>query len=128
MPYAGQYLHDGRFGTQVTRCWALYDTGAEVNAAFQAALAGSVWSHYGLIGVQWANDHGDYYAEKMRPFAAPIYLVNSTMETYLQINPVLDPHGDPSTQKPSSCIMCHNLGRDTAGTKSDFSFLGGYAH
>ncbi|APE42985.1 hypothetical protein BOO69_05785 [Sulfitobacter alexandrii] len=127
MPYGGAYLFDDRFGTQVVRCWDLYATGQEVNARFKAALAGTIWENYDLIGVQWANDHGDYYAEKMKPFAAPIYMVNSTLETYLQINPVLDAHGGLNRDRPSSCINCHDMARDAIGNHSNFSFLGGYA-
>lgn len=127
MPYGAEYLFDGTYGTQVVRCWDLYETGQEVNTLFQTALAGTIWENYGLIGVQWANDHGDYYAEKMTPFAAPIYMVNSTLETYLQINPVLDVHGELNRGTPSSCINCHDMATDAVGNHSNFSFLPGKA-
>ena len=54
-------------------------------------------------------------------------MVNSTLETYLQINPVLDADGDLNPDRPSSCINCHDMARDAVGNHSNFSFLGGYA-
>ena len=46
-------------------------------------------------------DHPD----PLRPFPAPIYLVNSTLETYLQTDPVLGADGQPSKARraPASC-------------------------
>ena len=78
--------------------------------------------------MQWANDHGDYILEEMKPFAAPLYLLNSTMETYLQTNPIVDPEtGQLTNDKPSSCINCHALSTYDAGHSYNFSFLPGYA-
>ena len=69
------------------------------------------------------------YPDPLKPFPAPIYLVNSTLETYLQNKPVIDPHtGEPNQNASGSCIICHDTATDSAGNKSDFSFLGGYAH
>lgn len=120
-PYAESYLHDGQFGTQVVRCWQPYPSADTVTGAFQAALSGSVWENYRLIGAQWAQESGDGQS-KLSPYSAPYYLTNSTMETYLQLNDIM------TSDNPGSCIACHNVATDQAGNRSDFSFLGYYAN
>ena len=125
-PYAKRYLTSGKFGTQVTRCWQVYESANRVSARFHKALEGTVWANYDLIGVQWANGGLDH-PDPLRPFPAPIYLVNTTLETYLQTDPVLGKDGAPSKGAPGSCIMCHDNATDLSGNKSDFSFLGFYA-
>lgn len=127
MPYAAKYLTDGKYGTQVTRCWQLYPIGKEVDATFRKALGNSIWANYQLIGVQWANDHGDNEENKLRPFPAPFYMVNSTLETYLQTHAVLGPDGELNRDAPSSCINCHAMAKDAAKNPSNFSFAAGYA-
>ncbi|MFZ5962140.1 hypothetical protein ACOXXX_04245 [Thalassococcus sp. BH17M4-6] len=127
-PYAKSALSDGQYGTQVTRCWDVYESARNVDDVFQTALEGSPWANYQLIGAQWAQAQVVEYPDPLKPFPAPIYLVNSTLETYLQNDPVIDPStGAPNKNASGSCIICHDIGTDTAGNKTDFSFLGFYA-
>jgi len=126
MPFAEKYLTQSGSGTQVTRCWEVYESAKNVDKVFHDALAGSVWANYELIGVQWAQGGLDI-PDPLRPFPAPIYLVNSTLETFLQDVPVMTDDTHVNTDGSSSCILCHDIARDTAKNKSDFSFLGGYA-
>lgn len=126
MPYAEKYLTQSGAGTQVTRCWEVYESAKNVDKVFQDALAGSVWANYQLIGVQWANGGLDH-PDPLRPFPAPIYMVNSTLETFLQDVPVVHPDGTLNRGGSSSCINCHDIATDKGGNRSDFSFLGGYA-
>jgi hypothetical protein len=123
-PYAAPYLMDKTFGTQVARCWAVYDSAKQVSAAYQKALEGSVWANYTLIGAQWASQSstGSGPLVALHPYAAPIYLANTTMETYVQINPVMKTKGDDD-YAPGSCIACHDMATDKAGNNANFSFL-----
>ena len=123
-PFAKSYLIDGVYGTQVTRCWAIYETALNVTKKFQTVMGTSLWTNYLLVGAQWAQN-GSEGAPSIVPFSAPYYLTNTTLETYLQINEIgLKPHLGPA---PGSCIACHNMATDTAKNPSDFSFLSGYA-
>lgn len=124
-PYAKSYLTDGQFGTQVVRCWDIYDSAKNVTAKFQSALAGTVWANYMLVGAQWAAA-GAEFPSPVSPYAAPFYLTNTIFETYLQLSPIIV-NNKPSTKAPGSCIACHNVAQDSAKKKSDFSFLPGYA-
>lgn len=126
MPYAEKYLTKSGSGSQVTRCWQVYESARNVDQVFQEALAGSVWANYQLVGVQWANSGLDH-PDPLRPFPAPIYMVNSTLETFLQDVPVVHPDGTLNRGGSSSCINCHDIAKDAGGNRSDFSFLGGYA-
>ncbi|MGC1495064.1 MAG: hypothetical protein WA790_04590 [Sulfitobacter sp.] len=126
MPYAEKYLTQSGSGTQVTRCWEVYESAKNIDKVFHAALAGSVWANYNLIGVQWAQSGLDI-PDPLRPFPAPIYLVNSTLETFLQNKPVLTKEPHKRAVGSSSCVLCHDIARDNAGSKSDFSFLGQHA-
>ena len=125
-PYAKSYLMDGKFGTQVVRCWDIYDSAKNVTTQFQAKLAGTPWANYMLVGAQWAEANSTEFPSPVMPFAAPFYLTNTTLETYLQLNPIIV-NGKPSTQAPGSCIACHNVATDSANKPSNFSFLPGYA-
>ncbi|MDA7428647.1 hypothetical protein PGB28_09265 [Primorskyibacter aestuariivivens] len=128
-PYAASYLDDGKYGTQVTRCFDVYESADNISAKYQDALSGTPFANYQLIGAQWAQAQIVEYPDPLKPFPAPIYLVNSTLETYLQNKPVIDPQtGAPNKNASGSCIICHDIATDSAGNKSDFSFLGGYAH
>ncbi len=123
-PYAKTYLTDGLYGTQVTRCWAIYETAKTVTEQFKSALGTSIWANYELIGAQWAQKYSEG-APSITPYSAPFYLTNTTLETYLQIDKIsLESHPGES---PGSCIACHNMATDTAGNNSNFSFLSGYA-
>lgn len=126
MPYAEKYLTQSGSGTQVTRCWEVYESAKTTDKVFQDALAGTVWANYQLIGVQWANGGLDH-PDPLHPFPAPIYLVNSTLETFLQTKPVVNANGTQNRSGASSCITCHDIATDQADNVSDFSFLGGYA-
>lgn len=126
-PYASAYLTagaNGKYGTQVARCFALYPSALMVSKTFQAQLANSPWSNYMLVGAQWAANTttGTGPFQKLSPFAAPLYLANTTSETYLQTGSLTDPN-----KGSGSCITCHNLGTDTANNPSNFSFLPGDA-
>lgn len=126
-PYAAPYRYDGEFGTQVVRCWQIYDLTQELNAVWhlQLANAGSVLANYHLIGTQWGGDveprPGVYFNG-----AVPAFLSNSTMETYIQ------------TEKIGTCIGCHgnaklaytSTNEETGKTihyDANFSFLLGLA-
>ncbi len=125
-PYAKSYLMDGQYGTQVVRCWDMYDSAKNVTTQFQAALAGTPWVNYLLVGSQWAQATSAEFPSPVTPFAAPFYLTNTTLETYLQLNPIIV-GGKPSTQAPGSCIACHILATDSTNKPSNFSFMPGYA-
>lgn len=111
-PYAAKYANGGKYGTQVVRCWDIYGTTAQLNAAWQQKLAGSVWANYMLVSTQWQAP-----SETFPPVTPniPTYLSNTTMETYLQVN------------KVGSCIGCHGFAQTTAKQNANFSFLLGHA-
>ncbi|CAO3421729.1 hypothetical protein [Azospirillum endophyticum] len=126
-PYASSYLNKGlggSFGTQVARCFDIYPSAKNVTEIYRAKLGNSAWSNYMLVGAQWAASGIDSspVLNKLHPFPAPVYLSNVTMETYLQISPVISPESGSG-----SCITCHNLATDTTGKTSNFSFLPGNA-
>jgi hypothetical protein len=131
-PYGDHYrtadAAGNRYGTQVTRCWDIYDSARNVSSKFQDALGGTVWANYELVGAQWAQAQEQSVGESgpLKPYPAPVYLTNSTLETYLQTKPVLV-DGHPAQGASGSCITCHDTAADNAGNKSDFSFLSFYA-
>lgn len=125
-PYAKSYLMDGEFGTQVVRCWEIYQSAKNVTAAFQSALSGTVWANYQLVGVQWAQESSVEFPSPVVPYTAPFYLTNTTLETYLQLDPIIV-NGKPSTTRSGSCITCHALAEDTTGKDSNFSFMPSHA-
>jgi hypothetical protein len=97
---------------------------AKLNKSFQGILKGSVWENYMLLTTQWPSD----FASKTDPTGAPapIYLANSTLETFSQGTIPL---------ASSSCMACHgnavSFQPDRAGTfpdnkgfsQSDFTFI-----
>ncbi|HEX7026139.1 MAG TPA: hypothetical protein VF268_02785 [Gammaproteobacteria bacterium] len=123
-PYASAYLTKGKggalFGTQVARCFDIYDSADAVTNDYHSQFGNSVWKNYMLVGVQWAaaGNTGSGPFAKLKPFPAPVYLANTTLETYVQDTSVEDPKSGAG-----SCIICHNLAKDTAGNDSNFSFL-----
>lgn len=128
-PYAAAYRWDQQYGTQVARCWKPYRSADTVSHTFQAALGESVWKNYRLIGVQWATSSstaGPSDLTKLHPFPAPIYLANTTLETYVQVNQLLKERTD-GDYAPGSCISCHSMATDTAGNDANLSFLPGAA-
>jgi hypothetical protein len=78
-------------------------TAADLNKTFQALLPNTPWAYYKLISTQWVGELGN--APK------PPKLGNSVLETFV------------SQTNPYSCMDCHNFAKDTAGFKSDFSFI-----
>lgn len=90
--YAYQYLIDGTYGTQATRCLGLYSSTVTANTNFQAALnqvtPNNVWANYELVGTQWAVTSESPVATYI-----PAFMANSTMETYMQTT--------------TSCLACH---------------------
>ncbi|WP_157064045.1 hypothetical protein [Methylobacterium tarhaniae] len=126
-PYAKTYMTTtsaGSFGTQVARCFAIYESARSVTGAYQAKLGGSPWSKYMLVGAQWAAASATEATafRALMPFPAPIYLSNTTLETYLQDGAVMKPENGAG-----SCITCHNRATDTTNKPSNFSFLPGAA-
>ncbi len=129
-PYAGAYTTSSgstQCGTQVSRCWDIYDLTQDLNSAWQQQLSaiGSVFANYQLIGTNWG---GSIEPEpgKLDNQSVPAFLGNSTMETYIQSNP-----------KFGNCVDCH-AGATLAYTSTDsqgktvaydanFSFLLGLA-
>ena len=125
-PYAKKYLQDGQYGTQVIRCFDIYDSASTISEQYNKALVGSVWNNYTLIGVQWAeaSNTGSGPLTKLKPFAAPVFMTNTTLETYVQTGSLL-PNKSGTGFAPGSCITCHNLATDVTGKASNFSFLPG---
>ncbi len=68
------------------------------NARWQAALKGTPWEYYQLIGTQFPIKNPQ-----------PDQLANVAMETYIQ--------------PQSSCIECHSAARSLTKENTDFSFL-----
>lgn len=130
-PYAAKYATDGltgAYGTQVARCFDIYPSADQVTADYVNQFGQSVWKNYMLVGVQWAasGSTGAPPLSLLNPYPAPIYMANTTMETYVQIDPVKKPEGAKSWA-PGSCVICHNLAKDSAGNDSNLSFLPGFA-
>ena len=95
-------------GTQVVRCWDIFESTADLNRRWQEKLAGTIWANYMLISTQWrgANksplfEHGE----------VPRYLVNVTMETFIQ------------DDLKGTCLGCHAEATTKTGRHSDFTFL-----
>jgi hypothetical protein len=108
-PYAAKYALDGKYGTQVVRCWKIYPPTAEVTQYFQRLLKGTVWENYELIGSQW---QGGVENPTLENGNIPRYLANTTLETYVQL------------QSYGSCLACHS-GSPTRvdGLSGNFSHL-----
>lgn len=107
-PYAQQHAIDGRFGTQVVRCWEIFESTANVNDIWRAKLNGTVWSNYQLISTQWRG------AAKSAVFPngeVPRYLTNVTLETYDQYS------------HDGTCIGCHAKAVTLTGQNANFSFF-----
>ena len=97
----------------------------QLNQSFRKILKGTVWENYILLTTQWPSD----FASKTDPTGAPapIYLANSTLETFSQGKVPL---------ASSSCMACHGNAvsfqrRDSDPAKfdgkpfnqSDFTFI-----
>lgn len=129
-PYASAYTtqQGGTMcGTQVARCWKVYSLTRQLNQAWQKKLdeIDSVFSNYFLIGTNWGANIEPGPGE-LDNGSVPAFLVNSTMETYIQSNPQV-----------GNCVNCHSNATlayeptDGKGNSrkipSDFSFLPGLA-
>lgn len=106
-PYAAAYSPDGKHGTQVVRSVPIYEGTDEVNAAWRARVAGSVWANYHLIGSQWSVVLDQPFPQPI--IGIPAVLGNTTLETYIQ--------------PTASCINCHNFAQTAFAQPSDFSFV-----
>lgn len=132
-PYAASYLTSSSggacegdpaqcCGTQVARCWSVYDLTQKLNGDWQQKLAAidSVFANYYLIGTNWG---GSVEPEpgKFHNNSVPAFLGNSTMETFVQANADV-----------GSCVTCHakaKLAAPASGAlaSANFSFLLGLA-
>ena len=111
-PHARGHATRGEFGTQVVRCWKIFESTARVNEVWHASLRDTVWSNYRLISTQWRGSPGS----KLFPNGeVPRFLTNVTLETYDQYS-----HG-------GTCMGCHAAAVTAAGQDANFSFLLGAA-
>ena len=107
-PHARGHAVRGRFGTQVVRCWRIFESTADVNEVWRARLRDTVWSNYRLVSTQWRGSPGS----KLFPNGeVPRFLTNVTLETYDQYT-----HG-------GTCMGCHAKATTLAGQDANFSFL-----
>lgn len=110
--------------TQVTRYNPIPNTPAgsstvDLNAAYQAALKGTVWQFYELVITQWPSDpttfkqitDGGIYPQDAGGAFPANGCTNTTMETYFQMA------SDATGSGGNSCMSCHYR----AG-QSDFSW------
>ena len=112
---AGQTVY---VGPQVVRCWQVYSLTAQLNAQWQAALAGSPLANYLLVGTQWGAGV-DGARDPYPSDAVPGLLSNATLETYIQNNTQPTASGGVG-----SCIGCHRAATLVDNrTPADFSFL-----
>jgi len=107
-PYAKAFAQTGGFGTQVTRCWRIWQGTSKLNLAWRRRLKGTVWANYRLLSTQW---RGNYGGEFFGHGEVPRYLSNPVIETFVQ------------DQKEGTCLGCHASAETTAGQDADFSFL-----
>ncbi len=130
-PYAGAYTTTSggqQCGTQVSRCWQIYDLTADLNTAWVAQLQAinSVFANYSLVGTNWGASI-EFEPGKLDNNSVPAFLANTTLETYIQSDPAI-----------GNCVDCHQKFADLAYTSTDahgktvtypanFSFLLGLA-
>lgn len=131
-PYAKKYLvatapgASTWVGTQISRCWSVYFLTQQLNNQWQQTLRaiGSPLANYMLIGTQWGAGIEGGTPEPGPVDAAPNYLSNSVVETYLQTfwdRNAKDPYAGFNT---GSCVSCHSLATLTASpAPADLSFL-----
>ena len=107
-PYARGHAVRGAFGTQVVRCWEIFESTAHVNTVWHARLRDTVWSNYRLISTQWRGSPG---SELFPNGEVPRFLTNVSLETYDQYT-----HG-------GTCMGCHAKAITLAGQDANFSFF-----
>jgi hypothetical protein len=130
-PYAKKYLtsvpDNAVVGTQISRCWGIYPLTQQLNAQWQAKLraAGSVFANYMLIGTQWGTSIEGGGQAPGPEDAAPNYLSNSVVETYLQTFWPGPNGGKDAGFNTGSCVSCHSLATLTTPStlSADLSFL-----
>lgn len=115
-PYAQRYAYTynkQQYGTQVNRVYEIYPFTEGVTLQWwnNAAVKGTVWTNYQLIGSQW-RAHGTQNPPKIEDI--PNRLANTTMETYIQ--------------NDGSCLGCHENATTSVGQCADFSFVFFAAH
>jgi hypothetical protein len=111
-PYAASHGIGGKYGTQVVRCWQIFEGTELVNSLWREKLQGTVWANYQSFSAQWKGaNRGMMFPQG----EVPRFLTNTTMETY-------DQYG-----ATSSCLSCHANAVTAAGQESNFSFLLGLA-
>jgi hypothetical protein len=131
MPFA-YATPQGAPGTQVSRCWQIYQYTAYLNTQWRAKLAavGSVFQNYMLVGTQWGAGADEPI---INGFPVPMnatlpYLSNSVIETFMQLQ--INPQNGFAT---GSCIACHggaqlkNQPPVVCNVLSDQSFVPGEA-
>ena len=93
---------------QIVRCWHLLEGTQTVNATWQSRLTDSVLQNYMLISSQWrgANSSPIFQNGEL-----PRFLTNTTVETFVQIDPI------------GTCLGCHITARTATGTDANFTFL-----
>jgi hypothetical protein len=108
-------LNDGKYGTQVARCWQIYSPTQTLDGDWQAQIASAdpngPWKNYVVISTQWVSSpvHGKELTFDQR--MVPRYLSNTTLETYIQNKPI------------GSCLGCHEHATDLAKKDANFSFF-----
>ena len=107
-PYARGHAVRGEFGTQVVRCWQIFESTAHVNTFWHAMLRDTVWSNYRLVSTQWRGSPGSALFPNGE---VPRFLTNVTLETYDQYS-----HG-------GTCMGCHAKAMTLAGQDANFSFF-----
>ena len=107
-PHARGHATRGEFGTQVVRCWKIFESTAHVNTVWHAKLRDTVWSNYQLISTQWRGSPGSALFPNGE---VPRFLTNVTLETYDQYS-----HG-------GTCMGCHAKAMTLPGQDANFSFF-----
>lgn len=123
------------FKSQITRVVPPSEDAMKINTAARSTpgVSGSVWSNYMLVSTQWPSDFScasdkDPHAHPDPTCApAPVFLANTTLETFSQEQPT-SRQGVPLAS--SSCISCHNNAttHHVQATPSDFTFILEKAH
>jgi hypothetical protein len=122
-----RFRADDLYKSQIVRETPLTDAARNTNAIFHSILpSSSVWQNYMLISTQWPSAfaihctglHSQSPLDPKTDFLkqpdmtcspAPIYLANSTLETYSQAENKADFPDMPAVPlATSSCIACHS--------------------
>ena len=107
-PFAVKYQGPSGAGSQVVRCWDVFEGTQLINRLWQEKLGGTVWANYFSISAQWK---GANRGKTVPEGEVPRFMTNTTMETYEQY------------KRTGSCLSCHAAARTAAGQPAGFSFL-----